>query len=163
MKMTNYKTIFLLLMVTGFFATACLDDNGEYFDPYEQLGIDTVKIDNYLTSKGIDAQVHQATGIRYVIVNEGTGEAPEDADSVVVNYVGGFIPSDSIFDENDTITFKLNRMIPGWRYGLPLVKEGGTIQLFIPSGYAYGPYGSVDRTIPPNTNLRFEVDLIEVK
>lgn len=163
MKIMNYKKfIFLSMIIAGFFAVGCLnDDDGDYYDPYEQLGIDTVKIDSYLASEGIDAEVEEESRIRYVIINEGTGEAPDDEDSIVVNYTGRFIPSETKFDENDTVAFKLKGMISGWRIGLPLVKEGGTIRLFIPSGYGYGPYGYGQ--IPPNANLMFDVDLIEVK
>lgn len=157
----NYKKpLFIALIVSGLFATACFDEP-ETFDPAAQFGIDTVKIDNYLASKGIVAEIDSLSRIRYVIVDEGTGATPDDTDSVTVNYLGRTLPDETKFDENDTVTFKLNGLISGWRIGIPLVKEGGSVQLFLPSYFGYRNFGS--GSIPPNTCLRFDIDLIDVK
>jgi FKBP-type peptidyl-prolyl cis-trans isomerase len=47
--------------------------------------------------------------------------------------------------------------VQGWANGIPLLKEGGTIRLFIPPSFGYGnqPYGP----IPANSILIFDVTL----
>ncbi len=101
------------------------------------------------------------SGLMYEIIDEGDAsvKATEDADQVMVNYKGT-LKDGNQFDANDSITFALNRVIRGWTEGMKLVGKGGTVHLWIPSDMAYGERGS--GTIPPNSALKFEVDLLDV-
>ena len=45
---------------------------------------------------------------------------------------------------------------------MKLVGEGGEIKLWIPSNLAYGPRGTRDGAIGPNTAITFTVELVEV-
>ena len=71
-----------------------------------------------------------------------------------------------LFDSTDKhggepISFALNGVIKGWQQGIPGMKVGGKRKLVIPPDLAYGPEGS--DTIPPNSTLTFEIELIDVK
>lgn len=104
------------------------------------------------------------SGLKYVVVNEGTGKSPKATDEVVVHYTGMLLDGtkfDSSVDRGEPATFPLNRVIPGWTEGLQLMKEGGKYIFYIPSNLAYGPQG-VPGTIPPDSPLVFEVELIKV-
>lgn len=103
------------------------------------------------------------TGLKYVVVTEGTGKAPLAEDEVTVHYTGRLLDG-TVFDSSVTrgepATFPLNRVIPGWTEGLQLMKEGGKTVFYIPSALGYGPQGA--GPIPPDSDLIFEVELIKV-
>lgn len=99
-------------------------------------------------------------------IKEGTGEAVKSGDTVEVNYLGTFLDGkkfDSSYDRNQTFSFNVGagEVIPGWDQGLVGMKVGGKRKLLIPSDLAYGPSGS--GSIPPNTPLAFEVELVSIK
>ena len=52
------------------------------------------------------------------------------------------------------------QMITGFKEGLRLLRQGDKATLFLPSSIAYGERGT--RGIPPNADLVFEVDIVEV-
>jgi len=105
-----------------------------------------------------------ASGLQYKVLTPGTGRAPKATDNVLVNYRGTLIDGkefDSSYKRNEPISFPLNGVIPGWTEGLQLIKEGGKVQLFIPSNLAYGSRGA-GGVIGPDETLVFEVELIKI-
>ena len=52
--------------------------------------------------------------------------------------------------------------IPGFNEGINLMNYGDKLMLYIPSNLGYGEQGAGD-AIPPNTNIIFEVELLENK
>ena len=104
------------------------------------------------------------SGLQIEMLTEGTGDKPSETDVVVVHYEGRLLDGtvfDSSIARGEPAEFALNQVIPGWTEGLQLIKAGGKARLTIPSDLAYGPGGV--RSIPPNSVLVFEVELIEVK
>ena len=104
-----------------------------------------------------------ASGLQYIITQEGTGEAPKPEQQVKVHYAGTLIDGtefDSSYKRGEPATFGLRQVIPGWTEGLQLLKPGGKMKLFIPSALAYGDQ---DRpSIPANSVLIFDVELLEI-
>src|SRR5438477_2853226 len=106
-----------------------------------------------------------ASGLQYVVEKEGSGAAPKETDTVVVNYRGTLIDGtefDSSYKRGEPTTFLVNRVIKGWTEALQLMKPGGKYKLFIPSNLAYGP-GGAGGDIGPNATLIFEVELLSAK
>ncbi|NJN26017.1 MAG: FKBP-type peptidyl-prolyl cis-trans isomerase [Cyclobacteriaceae bacterium] len=133
----------------------------------EQTKIDGELIDKYLAENNITAQTTES-GLRYVIEEQGTGEFPQEGQTVHVHYTGTLMDGtkfDSSYDRNDgPLTFALGQgqVIPGWDEGIALLKKGGKGTLYIPSSLAYGPNGA-GGAIPPNSNLKFEVELVDIE
>ena len=104
------------------------------------------------------------SGLKYRIIEAGSEVKPIASDTVEVHYAGTFEDGnefDSSYKRGQTATFPLGGVIKGWTEGLQLIGEGGKIQLIIPPDLAYGPGGRPG--IPPNSTLRFNVELIDVK
>lgn len=146
----------LLLAAFGLLLLACKDKS---LSPEEQLQEDIDQIEQYLKDKGLTAQ-STASGLHYIITQEGTGGHPNLQSTVVVKYKGYFLDG-SVFDQTEgtkTIAFPLTNVIAGWQECIPLLKAGGKGTFLIPSGLCYGPEGR--GSIPPNTSLAFDVELV---
>jgi peptidylprolyl isomerase len=108
--------------------------------------------------------VTTASGLKYVVVEEGTGATPKPGDLVKVHYTGTLEDGtkfDSSRDRGEPIEFVLGRgqVIPGWDEGIGLMKVGGKAKLIIPPDLAYGEQGA-GGVIPPNATLNFDVELV---
>ena len=113
----------------------------------------------------LNAGKQTASGLKYVIVNEGSGAAPTSTSQVTVHYKGMLTDGtqfDSSYDRGQTIKFGLNQVIPGWTEGLQLMKPGGKAYLLIPPSIGYGERGA-GNVIPPNSTLVFQVELFKVE
>ena len=105
------------------------------------------------------------SGLQFEILEQGDGRSPGPKSNVVTHYHGTFINGDvfdSSIERGEPATFPVNRVIKGWTQALQMMKEGDVWRLTIPAHLAYGKRG-VGQTIPPDTVLVFEVELIEVK
>ena len=105
-----------------------------------------------------------SSGLVYKSLAEGKGASPKATDTVKVNYTGTFVDGkkfDASGDHGGAISFPLNRVIPCWTEGVQKLKVGGKAKLTCPSAIAYGERGA-GGTIPPNTTLVFEVELLGV-
>jgi peptidylprolyl isomerase len=99
-------------------------------------------------------------------VKEGSGAVAESGKTVVVHYTGTLTDGtkfDSSKDRNEPFSFQLGagQVIKGWDVGVEGMKVGGVRTLVIPPEMGYGASGA--GTIPPNSVLNFEVELLEVK
>lgn len=105
------------------------------------------------------------SGLKYRILRDGNGAKPTARQKVEVHY-HGWLDNGKVFDSSynrgESISFGLNRVIPGWTEGMQLVGEGGMIELYIPYKLGYGEAGSPP-VIPGRSDLHFLVELIDVK
>jgi FKBP-type peptidyl-prolyl cis-trans isomerase len=120
----------------------------------------------FLAANGMkEGVVTLPSGLQYKVIAEGTGRSPGAADNVTVHYRGTLVDGtefDSSYKRDKPATFRVDRVIPGWKEALPKMKEGAKWQLFVPSKLGYGDRGSGPK-IPPNSTLVFEVELISVR
>ncbi|GAA5147165.1 FKBP-type peptidyl-prolyl cis-trans isomerase [Prosthecobacter algae] len=105
-----------------------------------------------------------ASGLQYLVLQEGTGKSPTLKDTVVVHYRGTLINGaefDSSYRRDEPAEFPLKRVIKGWKEGVQLMKEGAKFRFFVPPKLGYGSKGS-GIEIAPNETLIFEVELLKV-
>ena len=107
------------------------------------------------------------SGLSYEDLSEGDGDEAKSGNTVDVHYTGWLTNGskfDSSKDRGTPFSFKLGagRVIKGWDEGVAGMKVGGKRKLTIPSELGYGKRGAGD-TIPPDSTLVFEVELLKVK
>jgi cyclophilin family peptidyl-prolyl cis-trans isomerase len=126
-----------------------------------------------------------SSGLIYKITEKGAGVKPADGTTFNFNYAGYF-EDGTLFDSSiaevcktygkydpnrDTqggykaFPFEAGKkdgMIPGFLEGLSLMSYGDKATIIIPSNLAYGESGA-GGVIPPNANLVFEMEMIEIK
>ena len=121
--------------------------------------------------------IKTASGMYYIIKEEGTGVMPKVGDSVTMNYTGKLLDGtkfdsneDSAFNHVSPFQFVLGKgqVIRGWDEGVALLKTGSKASFFIPSPMAYGAQarpggGANPKGIPANSILIFDVMLKDVK
>jgi FKBP-type peptidyl-prolyl cis-trans isomerase len=118
-------------------------------------------LDENKTKEGV---MTTASGLQYMVLEQGSGPRPSATSKVKVHYEGKFINGekfDSSLDRGVPAEFPLNAVIGGWTEGLQLMPVGSKYRLFVPSELAYGERG-MPPTIGPNATLIFEVELLEI-
>ena len=99
-------------------------------------------------------------------IQEGTGKAAVKGALLLCHYTGTLEDGtkfDSSHDHGRPFQFVIGskRVIQGWDLGLMGMKEGGKRKLFVPAELGYGEREKP--RIPANSNLIFEVELLEVR
>lgn len=101
-------------------------------------------------------------------VKVGTGAVAENGDTLFMKYEGRLRSNGVVFDSTAKhggaplpVVLGTGGVIKGWDLGLVGMKVGGKRKLTIPTQEAYGanPPGA---DIPPNADLEFDVELVDV-
>ena len=106
------------------------------------------------------------SGLRYQILQKGTGKQATKGANVSVHYKGQLLDGtvfDSSYKRKEPIDFAIGvgQVIAGWDEGIQLLKVGDKARFVIPSHLAYGESGA-GGVIPPNATLIFDVELMNV-
>lgn len=114
---------------------------------------------------GLDGDSIQVTesGLRYRVIEAGTGASAAEGDTVTVHYRGTLPDStefDSSYRRGQPARFIVGQLIPGWNEALTMMQEGATWELFIPPDLAYGDQAPPQ--IGPGRALVFHVELLDV-
>lgn len=117
----------------------------------------------------LDINTFQASSSGLRIKDEvvGTGQEAKTGDTVSVQYVGTLADGtkfDSSYDRNQPFETQIGvgQVIKGWDEGIVGMKVGGKRILIIPPDLGYGEQGA-GQSIPPNSTLIFQVELLGVK
>jgi len=107
------------------------------------------------------------SGLRYQILQKGTGTKAVKGKTVSVHYKGQ-LPDGTVFDSSykrkDPLEFAVGvgQVIAGWDEGIQLLQVGDKARFVIPSDLGYGSRGA-GGVIPPDATLIFDVELMDVK
>ncbi len=161
-----YKKLFIaIILALPFIMSACKKDSSKN-NNCNNTGVvsaaEIATIQAYLTANTITA-TQDSRGFFYQIVAPGEGVSPTATSTVSVNYTGKYT-NGTVFDSNvgkPLVTFALTGVIQGWQLALPLLKKGGTMNLYLPPTLAYGC--SDYNGIPGNSTLIFNIQLVDVK
>ncbi len=121
---------------------------------------------SYKANKLGDKLQSTGTGLKYTVIEEGTGPQAEVGKLVNVHYYGMTTDGnefDNSFKRGSAYPVPVGRgqVIKGWDEGIPLFKEGTKAVLFIPHELGYGEAGSPPN-IPPRAELVFYVEIEKV-
>lgn len=108
-------------------------------------------------------------GVEVETLTPGDGTThPKVRDRLKMHYVGtladGGAKFDSSYDRGEPIEFQIGvgQVIPGWDRGVMRMTLGERARLSVPAHLGYGERGTPDGAIPPNSDLIFEVELLEI-
>ena len=156
----------LFVLCVSLISISCLK-SGERTCAYPQNSITAPQAEQdslkaYLDSNHIQA-VHHPAGFYYKITNPGTGtDTMLLCSEILIDYSGKF-KNGQQFDSGTDVYFVLGALIEGWKKGLPLIKKGGEITLYIPPSLGYGSQDYVNSNnvvlIPKNSTLIFDIKL----
>ncbi|HEX6334817.1 MAG TPA: FKBP-type peptidyl-prolyl cis-trans isomerase [Flavisolibacter sp.] len=102
-------------------------------------------------------------GIQYEVLKQGTGRQATSTSVIRAHYRGSLLNGqefDSSYRRNQPFSAPLTSLIKGWQQVIPLMTEGSTWRLWIPSDLAYGDRGTGG--IPGGATLQFDIELLEI-
>lgn len=156
------KFVFGALVLIFFSGCLKKKDTTCSYDPcYDKAPAGEIQaVQDYLTSQGITNAQEHCSGVFYVIDNPGSGKQPSACSKIEASYKG-YLTDGTEFDHGDNLQAYLGSVIQGWANGVPLIKTGGRIHLYIPPSLGYGSqdYGP----IPGNSVLIFDITLNAVQ
>jgi peptidylprolyl isomerase len=106
------------------------------------------------------------SGVEIKIISKGTGIKPATGDRITVHYEGKLTNGtvfDSSYSRNQPFTFTLGigQVIKGWDDAFAMLQTGDKATITIPASLGYGSKSA--GSIPPNSTLIFDVELVSVK
>ena len=157
--------------IAVFLLSSCLKQDSKCGYNDSSVTAPEIQINNLedsLAKYGITGAQVSPSGFMYKIKEQGSGPSVVNLCSrITVNYKGSFF-NGNVFDQTQTgapAYFELGGVILGWQKGIPLINQGGKIDLYIPPSLAYGPNdypGSGPVVIPGNSYLVFEVEVLKI-
>ena len=115
------------------------------------------------STEGIEPTTTES-GVKYWDIEKGEGESPSAIDRIKMDY-SGWVDSGrlawSSFGTGRPFDGPMSAMPEGWAEGVRSMKAGGRRVIAVPAALAFGERGS--QGIPPNSDMLFDVHLLEVK
>lgn len=165
------KALFLFVVLVSF--ASCKEENkNPYYVTPEQIEaqkkIDEETIRKYFRTNNVDTTkvVRLNSGLYILTKKAGEGDVIKPGQYAEVNYIGRNVSND-VFDSSFrsgkpfSVLVGAGQVIKGWDEGLQHLRKGEEANLYIPSYLGYGYYGS--NSIPPNSVLIFEIDVLNVR
>ena len=107
------------------------------------------------------AIVTTPTGLRFQVIEAGSGRRPTRQDAVRVTYEGRLADGTVIDSAAEPVGLLVAQTVPGFTEALLMMNEGGRYRFWIPPRLGYGAQGS-GGVVPPDVTLDFTLTLIRV-
>jgi FKBP-type peptidyl-prolyl cis-trans isomerase FkpA len=163
------KIFVVVLVVFAIGLNACNKSGSNTNCNYDPCAIkapanEITQLETYLSGAGITTAVKHCSGLYYQISAAGADKTPGVCSYVTVNYKG-MLTNGNVFDQTTPAggpaSFTLLSLIEGWKMGIPLIKQGGKIRLYLPPSLGYG--SAAVGSIPANSILIFDIELLGVQ
>ncbi len=122
-------------------------------------------IDNYIRRHGLKMK-RTGSGLRYMIIKQGSGPKAKLGDIAVINYTIRLITGDIVYSSAKLgpKTFEIGHggVESGLEEGILLLKKGDQAKFILPSHLAFGLHGD-EKKIPPVMPLVYDVELLNLK
>ncbi len=123
--------------------------------------VDAFEIQTFVTKNNLTLTT-DPTGVKYSVSTPGTGaDIIGPHTTFVCNYTLRDLQG-VVFQSGSAVTLRLGEVIPGFAIIGGKLSVGGKMRMIIPSILGYGPAGSSDGLIPPNTVLDYDVEITSV-
>ncbi|WP_428328748.1 FKBP-type peptidyl-prolyl cis-trans isomerase [Mucilaginibacter sp.] len=158
------RILLVLLLLSACFI-GCKKTNDGVAIYKAQAAVDDKIVSNYLKTNGIPELHVDTSGVCYKIDTLGSGnDLYTSSTQVTVGYVGSLLTTGKVFGQTDKFhpSYTLGSVILGWQLGIPQVKKGGTVTIYLPSRYAYGPYAQPNLGLPAHAILIFTIKVYNV-
>lgn len=116
---------------------------------------DSVALKNFIDQNNIEA-TYDSRGFYYRVHTAGTGKVPGQCAVIVTDYTGK-LTNGTLFDNRTNLTMNVRDLIPGFRMGVSLFKEGSEFSIYLPPSLAYG--NADNGSIPGGSILIFKIKL----
>ena len=119
-----------------------------------------------------ESPINTVPQLKHEILTVGSGAFAKKGDTVAVRYTGWLDDQGRPGKQFDTnakvfrpLSFKIgaDNVIAGWNEGVLSMQVDEKRRLFIPSSLGYGPEGAGNGIIPPNADLIFDIELLEIR
>lgn len=157
----------LCLLTLGGALTACQKTDNTTLDTTDYTQRDESLITSYIKDNGLTGFKKDTLGLYIAVTQPGNGVKINKNQKVSALYTGMLLDN-RVFDStssrnNQPFTFSIGmgQVIPGWDLGFARLSKGAKATLLIPSRLGYGPYAA--GPIPPNSVLRFDVEVTDVQ
>ena len=151
------KNIYLYLGLFILIASCSQDSNLE-----TNLQQSEIFLLNNSTKDGV---ISLEDGLQYVVIESGDINAsPPDLSDTITAHFHGILMDGTVFwssvERGEPLTIQLSQLIPGCQKVISKMRTGDLWRVFIHPSLAYGEEGRP--TIPPNSTLIFDIELINV-
>jgi FKBP-type peptidyl-prolyl cis-trans isomerase FkpA len=127
------KRMYLLVLLVGMGIIFGCKKDEESMTVSQMVKIDTVEIKNYLATNNLTATKH-TSGLYYIIHEVGEGPNINMVSEVNIKYDAKYLKSGEAIAESNSYTTLLadDGYLPSLRFGLPLIKKGGRMTMYVP-------------------------------
>ena len=143
-------------------ATSCSKDSPAVVAQQDFSAADDATIQKYLADNKITNAKKQTSGLYYIpVITNPNGVQATAGRTVTVSYAGTLLNGNSFDSGSYTFPLGAKQVIDGWEEGIALMKLNEKSILLIPSALGYKSKAA--GSIPPNSVLRFDVELTKIQ